>query len=96
MIKKGVWEVEGAAFWCHILRPGTLMSLITHELFLLPRLRKRRHYHKVSVLCGVPPPPLECPTVFLLYTKSGLEKGVSALSLLLLFEALSENQCLAW
>lgn len=56
MIKKGVWEVEGAAFWCHILRPGTLMSLITHELFLLPRLRKRRHYHEVSVLCGVPPP----------------------------------------
>lgn len=32
------------------------MSLTTHELFLLPRLRKRRHYHGVSVLCGVPPP----------------------------------------
>lgn len=64
MIKKGVWEVEGAAFWCHILRPGTLMSLITHELFLLPRLRKRRHYHEVSVLCGVPPHPWNAPRYF--------------------------------
>lgn len=71
------------------------MSLTIHELFLLPRLRKRPHYHKVSVLCGVPP-PLECPTVFLFYTKSGLEKGVPTLSLLLSFEGLSEEQYLAW
>lgn len=34
---------------------------------------------RVSSQCGMTP-PLECPTVFLLYTQSGLEKGVSSLS----------------
>lgn len=61
MVKKGVWEVEGAAFWCHILRPGTLMSLTTHELFLLPRLRKPWHYHEVSGITTKSASCVECP-----------------------------------
>lgn len=61
MIKKGVWEVEGAAFWCHILRPGTLMSLTTHELFLHS---ERDRITTKSASCVECPHPWNAPRYF--------------------------------